>query len=175
MKIAITGTPGTGKTSVAKELKKDGYNVIETAEICKNFEIGYDYARKSKIVDEEKMDEYIKSIDENGILFIEGHISHLLSVDAVIILRCNPEELKKRLMKKNWEEKKIMENVEAEALDIILEKAIKKHDKIWEIDTTDKDAKTIAKKIEKLINDMPPSSYGNVDWSKWLVENAGQI
>ena len=172
MKVAITGTPGVGKTSVAEKLKEKGYNVLKLDDIHEKFVIGYDEERESKIVDEEAMDEYIKKLKEDGILFIEGHLSHLLSVDAVVVLRCHPEELKKRLKKKGWKEKKIKENVEAEALDIILDRALQKHSLIWEIDTTNKRIDDVVEEIEKFVKNKMPASYGKIDWSEWLMENA---
>jgi len=140
--------------------------------IADEFVVGYDKERKSKIVDEEEMDEYIKKIKEEGTIIIEGHLSHLLSVDGVIILRCHPEELKKRLKAKKWSEKKIKENLEAEALDIILQKALQRHKKIWEIDTTEKNAEEVAKEVANIVKKMPPPYYGKIDYSQWL-ENAG--
>lgn len=173
MKIALTGTPGVGKSSIADILEKKGYRVLRIKDIADKFVIGYDEERQSKIVDEEKMDEYIRKIKEKDVLIIEGHLSHLLSVDGVILLRCHPEELKKRLEKKGWNEKKIRENLEAEALDIILQRALEKHKKIWEIDTTGRRVKEIAEEIEEIIKKQPPPNYGKIDYSNWLMENVG--
>ena len=172
MKVAITGTPGVGKTGVAEALK-DKYEIIHLAELVDRFTIGYDEERESKIVDEEAMDGYIRRIKEKGILLVEGHLSHLMSVDAVIVLRCHPEELKKRLAKKGWKEKKIGENLEAEALDIILDRALEKHEKIWEIDVTEKSVSETANEIVKIVKQKPPPNYGKIDWSEWLIENVG--
>jgi len=172
MKIALTGTPGVGKSEVAKRLEEMGYNVLRLEEIVDRFVIGYDDERESKIVDEEAMDEYIRGIKEKDILIIEGHLSHLLSVDGVIILRCHPKELIKRLRTKKWNERKIKENVEAEALDIILERALEKHRKIWEIETTGKNVDEVAEEVRKIIEKRPPPNYGNIDYSEWLMENA---
>ena len=171
MKVAITGTPGVGKTGVAEALK-DKYEIIHLAELVDRFTIGYDEERESKIVDEEAMDEYIRRIKEEGILLVEGHLSHLMSVDAVIVLRCHPEELKKRLAKKGWKEKKIGENLEAEALDIILERALEKHERVWEVDTTGRSVKEVAREVDEILQKMPPPSYGKIDYSEWLMENA---
>ena len=173
MKIALTGTPGVGKSSIADILEKKGYRVLRIKDIADKFVIGYDEERQSKIVDEEKMDEYIRKIKEKDVLIIEGHLSHLLSVDGVILLRCHPEELKKRLEMKGWNEKKIRENLEAEALDIILQRALEKHKKIWEIDTTGRRVEEIVKEIEEIIKKQPPPNYGKIDYSNWLMENVG--
>ena len=171
MKIAITGTPGVGKTSVAEELK-DRYEIIHLSDLVDKFTIGYDEERESKIVDEEAMDEYIKSIREEDIMLVEGHLSHLLSVDGVVVLRCHPEELKKRLAEKGWREKKIRENLEAEALDIILERALERHERVWEVETTGREIKEIAREVDEIIKKMPPPSHGKIDYSQWLMENA---
>lgn len=171
MKIAITGTPGVGKTSVANILAKKEYKILRIEDIADNFVIGYDEERQSKIVDEEKMDEYIRKLKEEDVLIIVGHLSHLLSVDAVILLRCHPDELKRRLERKGWNERKIRENLEAEALDIILQRALEKHKNIWEIDTTNKGVEEVADIIDKIIKKMPPPSYGKIDYSGWLLEN----
>jgi len=171
MKIALSGTPGVGKSKVAKKLEENGYQVLYLEDIADKFVIGYDEERKSKIVDEEAMDEYIKKIKEEDMLIIEGHLSHLLSVDAVILLRCHPKELEKRLAAKNWDEKKIKENLEAEALDVILDRALEKHEMVWEIDTTGKSIEEVVKEVRKILEETPPSSYGKIDWSSWLMEN----
>ncbi|MBC7081542.1 MAG: adenylate kinase family protein [Thermoplasmatales archaeon] len=172
MKIALTGTPGVGKSEVSKILKKMGYKILRIDEIYEKFVVGYDEQRNSKIVDEKKMDKEIKKIKEEGVLIIEGHLSHLMSVDGVIILRCHPEELKRRLIKKGWGENKIRENAEAEALDIILQKALQKHKNIWEIDVTDKSIKEVAEEIRRIIEEKIPPNYGKIDYSEWLIENA---
>ncbi|KAA0003390.1 MAG: NMP kinase [Thermoplasmata archaeon] len=177
MKIALTGTPGTGKTSVAELLRKKGYKVERFDEIGKDYIIGYDKERGCNIVDVESIDNIFSKKKEKGILFIEGHLSHLLSVDIAIILRCNPYELEKRLKKKGWNKRKIMENVEAEALDIILCQACNIHgeESVFEIDTTGKKTEEVVMELEKMIKKGFKEKQKRVDWSEWLMENAGQI
>jgi len=95
-----------------------------------------------------------------------------MDVDAVVVLRCHPEELKKRLAKKGWSEKKMRENLEAEALDIVLERALEKHERVWEVETTGKEIKEVSEEVKKIIDEMPPPNYGKIDYSEWLMENA---
>jgi adenylate kinase len=56
MIIAITGTPGTGKTTVASILKKKGFIVVDLKQVAfdNDFIIGIDKERNSSIVDVKK-------------------------------------------------------------------------------------------------------------------------
>ncbi|MEW5761174.1 MAG: AAA family ATPase [Candidatus Thermoplasmatota archaeon] len=174
MLISITGTPGTGKTTVSKILKKDGYNVIDLNSISKEFIIGYDKKRKTSIVDIKKLDRKIRNYKKNNKKFLIGHLSHLLSVDYVFILRCNPLVLKLRLKKKKYNNQKIKENICAEAIDYILLEAYRKHrNRIWEIDTTNKKPKDVAREIVEVLKLKKFSEYkiGNIDWSNEIYEN----
>ncbi len=162
-RIAITGTPGTGKTTVSSILEKK-YEVIHLNKLVKqkNLSIGYDEERKSEIVD---LDSIEKNLPEEGI--IEAHFSHLFENDKTIVLRCHPEEIRKRLSK--CSERKIKENQEAEAIDKILVEAMENSKNVHEIDTTDKSKKDVANKIEKIIKDEISLRPGQVDWSDWLL------
>ena len=62
MIIALTGTPGTGKTSVSKVLHDKGFEVVDLNKVAldKDFLFGKDEKRDSEIVDVERFDEYVK-------------------------------------------------------------------------------------------------------------------
>ena len=62
MKIALTGTPGTGKTSVSKVLEKRKLKVIDLNKLAieKDFIIGYDKKRDSKIIDINRLNNFFK-------------------------------------------------------------------------------------------------------------------
>jgi len=181
MIIAITGTPGTGKTSVSKIIQKDGFEVVDFNKVAceKNFLIGKDKKRDSNIVDIKRFNDYIKqNYSSKEIVFIEGHLSHLLKyVDKVIILRCHPNLLRKNLSTKRWKEPKIKENIEAEILDIILCEVVEKYPKenIFEIDVTDKSIEGIANDIKRLIKDnfrkVKKYNIGKIDWSEEILKD----
>lgn len=164
MIIALTGTPGTGKTSIAKQL--DNYKTIDLTKFVKQRELG------------EKQDEFEVDIDtmvdaledevnpeENTL--IDGHLSHHFPADFCVVLRCKPEELRKRLSQRDYPEEKIDENIESEILDVVLSEAANSQDNIIEVDTTDRKAEDIAKEIENRIKEKN-TGYGEIDWTEYL-------
>ena len=176
MIVALSGTPGTGKTSVSILLQDLGYEVISLNEIAfkKGFINGFDKKRKSNLLDIKKINNYIKNNFKNdNIVFVEGHLSHWLKcADRVIILRCHPDELRKRLAFKGWSEEKVQENVHAEILDVILIETLDVHSEehIFEIDTTGKSVVIVASIISEIMNNdfkpMKKYNIGGIDWSE---------
>jgi adenylate kinase len=181
MIISLTGTPGTGKTSVAAILKSKGFEVIDLNKEANDNSLfaGKDEIRDSYIVDIEKLNKYIfEKFRDEDLIFIEGHLSHLLkNADKVIILRCHPKALKKNLSKKGWKKEKIKENIEAEILDVILCETyeIHKEDDIFEINTSDKTIEKISDIIIELTKDKFKSNkkykIGKIDWSEEILNN----
>lgn len=136
MKIALTGTPGTGKTTIGKILRdRYGLKVVDLNEVIRahQYYAGWDENRDCMIVDLEALRAHPFSED----LVLEGHLSHNLLVDRVIVLRTNPVALRRRLQQKAFSDKKINENVEAEILDVILVEAFAQHgNNVYEVDST---------------------------------------
>jgi adenylate kinase len=79
-------------------------------------------------------------------------------------------------MKKKWKNQKIMENINAEALDVILCEAVELHPKnnIFEIDTTNINIEEVAASIVKISkkNFQPTKTYniGRIDWSEEILK-----
>lgn len=175
MKIAISGVPATGKTEVSKLLsKKLNYILISINEFAEelNAFTGYDKKMESRILDMIKLKKEIKKLKGNIIL--EGHTSHLFPVDMIIVLRCNPENLKNRLKKKfSSNLLKIQENLEAEILGVISSEAVMNSRKVYEIDTTDKSVKESVNVILKILKgEIEEFKVGKIDWleefSNWI-------
>ena len=170
MLIALTGTPGTGKTSVAKILQKE-YQVV----YLKDYEdavIYYDEHRDSKVVDLDTLREEVNALNKDALYIIEGHYAHEMPVDVVIVLRCHPEELGKRLKKREYKERKIQENVEAEAMSLITSESILYHgkDKVFEIDTTGKTPEECAKEVEDILNGQKEKYRPRINYSEEILK-----
>lgn len=157
--IALTGTPGTGKSSATKILEKKGFAAIELNSEIKKRRLysSYDRKRKTHVADFGKIEKFLKKElkkYKNKKVIIDSHLSHLLPasiVNAVIVLRCSPNDLEKRLEKKGWDKGKIRENIEAEIIGLIEYEARKRHRKVFVIDSTKLTAEQVAKKIGRLL------------------------
>ena len=162
MMTALSGTPGTGKSSVADELEKRNILVTRVIDTIEKYRMGADPDRDTDLIDDEKWIAEFSPVE--GI--IEGHLSHLLPADKIIILRCRPDILKERLSGRGYPPEKIAENVEAELLDVILIEAVEEHEssKIFEIDTTSMPITAVADQIIGVLNGTVSPSVGTVDW-----------
>ena len=123
--VAITGTPGTGKSTFAKRLSKelDSCRIIEINDVVERHKL---YSRMdqfgSKIVDLKKLNRALKArigeADE-GVVLVVGHLVPDLDLDqdVTVVLRTGLETLVKRLEGRGYPKGKIRENLVAEATD----------------------------------------------------------
>jgi len=168
MMTVVTGTPGTGKSTVAEQLERRGWTVVRAAETVGPFVLGDDPDRDTRVVDEEAWVRSFAPVD--GI--VEGHLAHLLPSDRVVVLRCRPDVLEGRLRARGYAHAKVRENAEAEALDVILVETLEVHpqETVLEIDTTGLSPAETADLVEGFIRGMVPPSSGSLDWSAYLME-----
>jgi adenylate kinase len=166
MMCGITGTPGTGKSMIGDELSRRGYTVVRLASTVGPYVIGEDKERDAQIIDTDRWAREFVPVDG----FVEGHIAHLLPCDRIVVLRCRPDELKKRLARRKYREEKIRENADAEALDVCLIETVAAFDpsQILELDTTGHDAAYGAGCIEGFVQGEIPADFGHIDWSGYL-------
>ena len=96
-------------------------------------------------------------------MFIDGHLSHNLPVDCVILFRCRPDILEERLRQRKWSEEKIAENVECELLSIIINE-IDKGISTLEVDTTNKKISETWNEINEWLNGDRKTRMLQIDW-----------
>lgn len=148
MLITITGTPGAGKTYIAKRLKTKDLAYIDLNALIKKERLYDSYDRLAKTYDVsprtlKKLDERFKAYKTKPLgtgkestiaklkdslkgrkgIIIDSHMSHFISSDLCIVVKCDVKTLHKRLKKRNYPPKKMQDNTESEIFDIILHEA----------------------------------------------------
>jgi adenylate kinase len=164
--VTVTGTPGTGKTTVTEKLEEEGFEVIHLTEYFEEKDIGEEVNGEREIRVNEMVEGLEKRVFSEDTV-IEGHLAHHFPSDICVVLRCRPDILEERLSGRDYFDRKVEENLEAEKLDIILSEAVQSQDKVIEVDTTDKSLdQTFEEVLEKV--DEGKSSYGDIDWTEFL-------
>jgi adenylate kinase len=164
--IAITGTPGSGKTSVGQVLDARGYAVLDLDDVARKEGLitGRDEARQSDEVDVAALRRRIRIPAK--VAFLRSHYSHLMDVNVAIVLRCRPSVLERRLQARGWSPEKVRENVEAEAIGVILQEAVGRLRDVYEVDTTEATPEEVGSTILAILQGkVQGHEPGSVDWS----------
>lgn len=168
MRVAVTGTPGTGKTTATETLDTD-LEVVHLNDLIEDEGLytEVDEARDSKVADLEAVRDRLDGRED---VLVESHLSHLLDVDRVVVLRCAPGELERRLVERGEPGEKAEENAESEALDVILSEAVRIHGEsnVYEIDATEPDPGDVADETAAVIAGERDPSVGEVDFTEYI-------
>lgn len=180
--IIITGTPGVGKTSVARllssKIRATHVNLTELAE-KERLIIEFDQARNSKVIDETKIKEKLIEIlgCSRGDIVVDGHYAVFVTpkehVTHVFVLRRDPIELKRLLEKRGFSGQKLWENLAAEILDVCLVDSLNlmpEGVKICEIDVTDKAFSRVVEYVLAVLRGEEECLLGVVDWLEKLEQ-----
>jgi len=168
--IAVTGTPGTGKTSACEVLARRGYTVIDLDEVARRdgFVTGRDAVRQTDEVDIEALRDGLNVPAK--VAFLRSHFAHRMNVNVAIVLRCRPSVLRQRLEARGWGPEKVRENVEAEAIDVILQEAVTNLPFVYEVDTTDLTPEATADAILAVLQGKTKGHEpGSVDWTSEVL------
>ncbi|MCL4372483.1 AAA family ATPase [Candidatus Parvarchaeota archaeon] len=163
MIIAISGTPGTGKHTLAKELaKKTNYGILDLNRILKK-------GNKEREVTLKEVNEAFQKNKKDNLLVV-SHLSHFIrskSIDFVIVLRTDPLILIKRLEKRGYTKEKIYDNALFEAMNGTCSEALKMKKKVFQINNT-KNLKNTVKKAMLIIAGKEKGE--NVDFSDKILK-----
>ncbi|PSQ25684.1 adenylate kinase [Halobacteriales archaeon QS_9_67_15] len=172
MRVAVTGTPGTGKTTAVERLTADDaldLDVIHLNDVVhdEEFVVEHDEERGSAVADLDALADSLAGRDD--VLF-ESHLAHHFDADRVVVLRCHPEELERRLTERGEPAAKAEENAESEAVDVILAEAVDRHgaDRVYEVDATDLTPDEVAAAIEAVVAGDREPQAGTVSFVDYL-------
>jgi len=168
VRVAVTGTPGTGK-STAVDLLDSDLEVLHLNETIREAGLttGHDEERDSAVADVDGLADYLDG--REGVVF-ESHLAHHFPADRVVVLRCHPEQLTERLRERGEPAATVEENAESEALDVILAEAVERHGEagVYEMDTTDRTPAETAAAIDAVVAGERDPAVGTVSFVDYL-------
>ncbi|XP_074649982.1 adenylate kinase isoenzyme 6-like [Tubulanus polymorphus] len=127
--ILITGTPGTGKTTLGNELAvKTGLTYINIGDLAKeqNLFEGFDESYDCPVIDEDKVIDELEDQIQTGGNIVDYHSCEFFPerwFDIVFVLRTDNTVLYNRLEARNYSEKKLQDNIQCEIFQTILDEA----------------------------------------------------
>ncbi|KAK9314795.1 AAA domain-containing protein [Lipomyces starkeyi] len=166
--IIITGTPGTGKSAHSERLvelmPKMTYVSINKYIKDYSLEDGFDEERQSAMVDEDKLIDLITPDLEQGGRIIDWHVCDIFPeslIDLVVVLRTSTTRLFDRLKDRNYPQKKFIDNMDSEIMEIILNDARESYDPAIVIELYSNDNDDLESNCQRI-----------EDWTKqWIIDN----
>ena len=161
--LIITGTPGAGKSYVAKLLEKElGLLRIDLHELIESDPVlssEYNKEKDCYDLDMDKVEELVKEILEENprkVMILDSHVAHHLSVDlvmAAVVIRCSDLKiLETRLKERNYSLQKIKENLDVEIFDVCHDEALELGVDILVFDSScGVNEKEVISKVEELL------------------------
>jgi broad-specificity NMP kinase len=162
--VALTGTPGAGKSTVAA-LLAPRFTVVEVAALALSHGCGRRRGG-SVVVDLPRLR---RSLRRPGAAapadVLVGHVAHLLPVREAIVLRCHPRRLLARLGRaRRGTPADRFANFVSEATDAVLQEALDAGVPVYEIDTTGRTPRSVAVEVARRLTHPGPPRFGLVDW-----------
>jgi len=169
-RLALTGTPATGKSSVCALLDRSEFEIVTVEELAIKHECieDIDISDGARPIDLEILSDILEELwidPPQKLTFIDGHLSHMLPVDGVVVLRCRPDVLRSRMNERGYDVAKSESNVEWE---LIGGPWNEYHSEVpWtEFDTSEASTESIVKLIRAWISDgfKPKTPDSGIDW-----------
>lgn len=153
-------------------LERHGHLVVEVNRLAKDKRLlgKVDKRRETREVDVASLCKAVSEDDTLRDAILVGHLAHLLIVDLIIVLRCRPSVLASRLQERGYSKSKVEENVEAEALDVVLIEAVETGRIVLEVDTTERSVEEVVDAVEEILaGEREKYAVGHIDWSEEVL------
>jgi len=170
--VFVTGTPGVGKTVLAKKLANElGLRFVDLGKVVKLRRLysGYDRSRRSYVVSEELVRrDWARIVRDGAVVSTHFLVKGLFLGPGTVgvVLRLDPVVLWRRLRARGWSRSKAWENVESELLDICYFDAVRVlgRRRVFEIDTTGKSRLRTFREVIGLVEGRAKEDVRRVDW-----------
>ncbi|GAB2211469.1 hypothetical protein Droror1_Dr00024783 [Drosera rotundifolia] len=127
--MLITGTPGTGKTTMSSALAEaTGLRHIEVGELVKQKNLHHDWDEELEchVIDEDLVCDEMEDMMESGGNIVDYHGCEFFPerwFDRVVVLQTDNTILYDRLSKRGYTGSKLSNNIECEIFQMLLEEA----------------------------------------------------
>lgn len=160
--IIVTGTPGTGKTTVAMRLaRRMACDYVDVNKVISQHKLssGYDRKKRCRIVDVKNLNKELVKIAKKHrtsgeCVVIDSHLAHYMPADAVdtcIVTRCRLDLLKRRLKRRRYSAEKVRENMDCEIFEVCMTEAAEAGHNIIAVQTDKKvDYDKLIQKIKRV-------------------------
>ncbi len=134
--VLVTGTPGTGKTSLCAILARElGLGHIGVGAFARERELvhGYDAEMDCHFLHEDAVLDALEPIMSDGGILLDHHSVDWFPerwIHCVIVLRTSTETLHDRLSARKYSDKKRDENMQAEIMQVVLDEARESYPKV---------------------------------------------
>ncbi len=176
MAIVITGCPGVGKHTVAKEVgEMRGMDVLDINQVATVSGMAEEVDGEIE-VDVERLGDYMADIAKD--VLVVGHLApHVMSreqVETAVVLRKNPYKLDHIYRARGYPEAKRIENQGSEILGVVMYDSITKfgREKTIQVDTSSRSVRETAGIVNEVISGKVPDD--RIDWLE-MVSSAGDI
>ncbi len=166
--VGITGTPGTGKKSVAPLVAhRLGLPCVGLNELAIAHGLASGPEREAEVDTRKLRREVEQHVPPRAVVYghLLPHSADRRWVASAVVLRCEPGELKERLRARGYASEKLIQNVEAELIGLVSSEAFDSFGaaKTREVDTTHTTPSEAAEAVVRALK-VPAKAARRIDW-----------